>query len=168
VLVGGLPERPLENLTFRNIVMRMTGFEPVEKQKKPRGVAHIRPATPETDYSTVPAAMIFANVSGLKLSDVSVVWDTAKAPQDRHAIYAGHVTDLSIEGFGGSPSGSSLAAIGLEKVKGAFISGARPDAGTAVFVGASGVPDDEIVLTGNNLKRGTAPLQKSAVHVHLP
>jgi hypothetical protein len=167
VLVGGLPERPLENLTFRNIVMRMTGFEPVEKQKKPRGVANIRPTTPETDYSTVPAAMIFANVAGLNLRDVNVIWDAASV-QDRHAVWAGNVSDLSIEGFRGAPSGAKLAAIGLEKVTRAFITGARPAAGTAVFLGVNGVPDDEIVLTGNDFKKGTSPVQKGAVHVHLP
>src|SRR6185369_14536090 len=128
---GALPERPLENLSFRNIVMRMTGYEPVEKQKKPRGVAKIRPAEREWDYSNVPAAMIFANVNGLRLRDIRVIWDTKAAPQDRHAIYAGRVVDLAIDGFSGTASGTSLAAIGLEKVRGAFLSG------TAAVVGLS-------------------------------
>jgi hypothetical protein len=166
VLAGGLPERPLENLSFRNIVMRMTGFEAVETQKKPRGVHNIRPSTRETDYSTVPAAMIFANVNGLRLRDIRVIWDTQAPTQDRHAIYAGRVEDLAIDGFAGAPSGGKLAAIGLEKVRGAFITAARPPSGTAVLLGLADTPEDEVVLTGNDLKKGTAPVKTGAAHQH--
>lgn len=166
VLVGGLPEQPLENLSFRNVSIRVVGFEPVERQKKPRGVAKIRPTTRETDYSTVPAAMIFANVRGLSLRDIRVTWDTAAAPQDRHAIYAGRVQGLSIDGFVGGPSGTRLAAIGLEKVRDVFITAARPTADTAVFVGLSDVQEHEIVLTGNDIRRGTTPIITGASHVH--
>jgi hypothetical protein len=159
VLVGGIPERPLENLSFRNITMRVTGFEPVEKQKKPRGVAKIRPSTPETDYSTVPAAMIFANVRGLNLRDIRVLWDTAAGAQDRHALYAGRVDDLAIEGFEGEAAGTKLAAIGLEQVTRAFVNAARP-----LTLGLYKTPEQELVLTGNKAKQSAA----GAVHVHLP
>jgi hypothetical protein len=168
VLVGGPPERPLENISFHNILMRVTGFEAVEKQHKPRGVGKIRPTTRETDYADVPAAMIFDNVHGLNLRDIRVVWDTPEAPQDRHAIYAGRVDDLSIDGFAGGPSGRKLGAIGLEKCRNVYIADSRPDAGTAVFIGSSGTPAQEIGLTGNNLKPGTTPVQEGATYVHLP
>jgi hypothetical protein len=170
VLVGGLPERPLENITFRNILMRVTGFEPVEKEHKPRGVSasKIRRTTPETDYADVPSAMIFDNVHGLKLRDIRVVWDTPEPPQNRHAIYAGRVDDLSIEGFAGGASGAKWGAIGLEKCRNVYVAGARPDAGTAVFIGTSGTPGQEIGLTGNDLKPGTTPVQEGATYVHLP
>jgi hypothetical protein len=165
VLVGGLPDRPLENLSFRNVTMRMTGFETVEKQKKPRGVAKIRPSTPETDYSNVPSAMIFANVRGLNLRDVRVIWDIKEQLQDRHAVYAARVEDLSIEGFAGGPSGAYLAAIGLEKSHGVTITGSRPSAGSAAFVG--GATPDDIMLMGNVLPKGTVPAESGAAHIHL-
>jgi hypothetical protein len=37
-----------------------------------------------------------------------------------------------------------------------------------VFLGVTGVADDEIMLTGNDFKKGTSPVQKGAVHLHLP
>ncbi|HXI83555.1 MAG TPA: glycosyl hydrolase family 28 protein [Verrucomicrobiae bacterium] len=168
VLVAGGPERPLENLSFHNILMRVTGFETVAKEHKPRGVGKIRAATPEADYGPVPAAFIFANIRGLDLRDMRVIWDTEAAPQDRHAIYAGRVEDLSISGFSGGPAGTKLAAIGLEKTKHVFITAAGPNPGTAVFVGVSGVPGEEIALTGNNLPTGVKPVQAGASYVHLP
>ena len=168
VLVGGLPERPLENLSFRDVVLRMTGFEPVETQHKPRGVAKIRPAAREADYSTVPAALIFANAQGVDLRDVRVIWDSPAPPQDRHAIYAGRVENFSINGFTGGPAGDKLAAIGLENTKRVFITAARPDPGTAVFLGLSGVPPEEVVLAGNDLGKGTKATLSGVSYVHLP
>jgi hypothetical protein len=148
----------------------MTGFEAIEKEHKPRGVSvsKIRPTTPETDYADVPSAMIFDNVHGLNLRDIRVVWDTTEPPQDRHAIYAGRVEDLTIDGFAGSASGGKLGAIGLEKCRNAYVANARPDAGTAVFIGASGTPAQEIGLAGNDFKPGTTPVQEGATYVHLP
>ena len=94
--------------------------------------------------------MIFANVRALLLRDVRVIWDTTVPPQDRHAIYAGRVEDLSIEGFAGGPSAASLAAIGLESAR-RVITGARPSPGTPVFLGVNDVSEQEVVLTGNDI-----------------
>jgi len=168
VLVGGLPDRPLENVSFCDLLMRVTGFEEVEHQHKPRGVAKIRPAPRETDYSTAPAALIFDNIHGLSLRDVRVIWDTPPPAGDRHALYAGRVDDLSINGFAGGPSGTKLAAIGLEKTKRVFITAARPDPDTAVFIGTNGVPDNEIALVGNDLPPGTKAVSAGVSYVHLP
>lgn len=168
ILVGGMPGQPLENLSFRNITMRVTGFEPVEKQRKPRGVAKIRPATRETDYSTAPAAMIFANVRGLNLRDVRVIWDTPALPENRHAIYAASVEDLTVAGFAGASAGSELAAIGLHKVRRAFITGCQAESRTRVFLGLHGTPEAEVVLNGNQLRGAARVRQTGAVYVHLP
>jgi Glycosyl hydrolases family 28 len=168
VLVASVPQRPLENLSFHNILMRVTGFENVAKEHKPRGVGKIRESTPETDYGPAPAALVFANIHGLDLRDVRVIWDTTEAPQDRHVIYAGRVEDFSLNGFSGGPAGTKLAAIGLEKAKRIFITAARPDPGTAVLLGVSGVLNADFVLTGNDLPVGTKPVVTGDCYVHLP
>jgi hypothetical protein len=112
--------------------------------------------------------MIFANIHGLDLRDVRGIWDSEEASEDRHAIYAGRVEDLSINGFSGGPAGTKLAAIGLEKTKRVFITAARPDPGTAVFLGVSGVPSEELALTGYDLPTGTKLVQAGVSYVHLP
>jgi hypothetical protein len=165
VLVAGMPQRSLESLSFRNIVMRMVGFEPVEEQHKPRGVHGMPPAPREIDYSNAPAAMIFANINGLTLRDVHVIWDTAAAPQDRHAIYASHVQDLFLAGFSGSPAGTRLASIGLDAVRGAFVTESRTGAAPA-FVGLHDTPDAEVVVSGNRL--GAVRPTSGATYVHIP
>jgi hypothetical protein len=168
VLVGSMPERPIENLSFRDILMRVTGPEPVETQKKPRGVAKIRPATRETDYAASPAAMIFANVRGLTLRDIRLVWDEAARKQDRHAIYATRVEDLTIAGFSGNGAGEKFAAIGLDGVRGAFITESRPGSGKPIFVGLHDTPEAELVLGNNPLRPGVRATAQGATYVHIP
>jgi hypothetical protein len=112
--------------------------------------------------------MVFANARGVDLRDVRVIWDTLAPPQDRHAIYAGRVEDFSVNGFAGGPAGVKLAAIGLEKAKRVFISAARPDPGTAVLLGLSGVPEGEVVLAGNDLGKTTKATSTGVSYVHLP
>jgi len=203
VLVGGPPERPLENLSFHNLSIRVTGLEPVAGQHKPRGVARIRPAPRETDYSDVPAALIFANIKGLDLRDLRVTWDlppencrsrrketqipsdshgepgrppyvgsynsqTRSPLEDRHALYACQVEDLALDGFMGGPCGAGLAAIGLEKTKRVTITAARPDAGTAVFVGLRDVPEQEVSLSANRFASGTEPMKQGGCYQRGP
>jgi hypothetical protein len=167
ILVEGMPERPLENLTFRNVVMRVTGYEAIEQQVKPRGVHGMPPAPRERDYASAPAALIFANVNGLRLRDVQVIWDAASKPQSRHAIYAAAVDDLFLAGFAGAPSGSEFAAIGLDKVRRAFITESRAGSGTGVFVGLRDTPVEQVVLTGNDLGE-VRPMAAGATYEHIP
>ena len=169
ILAGGMPERPLEDLTFRNVFLRSAGYEPVEQQKKPRGSSRVRRAPPEIDYSPAPSAMVFANVRGLSLDNVGVVWDSQEPPQPRHAIYAARVEDLSIRGFSGRAAepGGQYAAIGLDQARRVFISGSRLE-GKGVFVGLRQTPAGEILLSGNDLRQADAGTKEGALYVHIP
>lgn len=161
-----MPERPLENLSFRNIAMRIGGFEPVERQHKPRGVAGMPRAPREIDYSNAPAAMIFANIHGLNLRDVRLNWDVADKSLDRHAIYAARVEDLFLAGFAGSSTGSKLATIGLDTVRHAFIT--ESSTGALTFIGLHNTPEGEVALAGNNLGEKVRARAPDATYVHLP
>lgn len=170
VLVGGMPAQPLERLSFRNILMRVTGFEGIEKLSKPRGSSRVRPAGRDIDYASVPAAFIFANVRGLTLRDIRLLWDTSEAPQERHAVYAARVEDLRIADLIGRqavPDGK-LAVIGLDAARNVFITGSRAEAGAGLFVGLRGLGKEEVVLAGNDLQKARRELGPGGVHVHIP
>ena len=164
VLVGGMPQQPLENLTFRNVILRVTGFETVKGLTKHRGSSNVRPAPPEIDYSPVPAALVFANIHGLTLDGIRVLWDTDEAPVERQAIYAAEVQGLTIRGFQGRPavSGSRLGVIGLDKAKDVFVTASTPTDGTGVFVGFNQMSRGELVLTGNNLRHASQEAAEGA------
>ena len=161
-----MPERPLENLTFRNLVMRIIGYEPVEQQLKPRGVHGMPPAPRELDYASAPAALIFANVRDLRVRDIQVIWDAVSGSPSRHAVYAAAIEELFLAGFSGGQPGSKFAAIGLDAVRRAFISESRADSGTAVFVGLRDMPPDQVILTGNDL-REARPVAAGSTYIHI-
>jgi hypothetical protein len=111
VLVGGMPDSPLEDICFRNVVMRMTGYEEIAKVHKMRGGAKTE-AAGMPDYGPTPAAMIFAFVKGLTLDGVGTIWPGIKDAPERAAIYGDRLEDVQITGFQG------VGAIRIENSKG--------------------------------------------------
>jgi hypothetical protein len=113
VLVQGLPESPIENLTFRNVILRMTGYEKIEKVKKMRGGAKTQ-AEGLPDYGPTPAAMIFAFVKHLALDGITTVWPEGIEAAERSAIFGDRLGDVSITGFHGTASRPGLRAVRIE------------------------------------------------------
>jgi hypothetical protein len=103
VLVEGTPESPIEQISFHNVLMRMTGYENIAKVRKLRGGAKTE-ASGMPDYGPTPAAMIFGFVKGLDLHGITTVWpDTPGAP-DRVNLFIDRVDDLRITDFPPRPS----------------------------------------------------------------
>lgn len=154
VLVGGMAERPVEGVRFSNLLMRVLGFEAIERAGKLRGgTAQAVPR--ELDFGNRPAAFIFANARGVELRDVEVIWEPAIAAGERHAIYAKNVEDLDIEGFTGRqamPEGK-LGVIALENCRNVRVSGSRAAAGAGLFLELRNTPAGEVSLEGNDLRK---------------
>jgi hypothetical protein len=167
VVVAGMPDHPVEHLTFRNIRMRMTGFENIAKERKPRGVKDMPPAARDSDYAPAPAAFVFANARELELENLNLIWDAGTAAEERHAIFASNVDGLYVDGFVGGPAGRTLAAIGLERVRNAVITRARGASGLSVFVGLRDTPADQVELSGNRTGKAREWVNGS-VYQHLP
>jgi hypothetical protein len=103
VMAVGADGSPLEQIRFRGVLMRVTGYENIAKAKKMRGGTMTE--TPgATDYGPTPAAMIFAFIKGLTLDGVTTLWpDVTDAPA-RAAIYGDRLQDVTfarLEGAGG-------------------------------------------------------------------
>jgi hypothetical protein len=161
VRIAGMPERFVENVTLRNVQMRATGFEPVEKARKPAG-GRAQPARPEADFGNVSAAFIFANARGICLDQVRILWDLGEPPLERHALFGAHLEDVRIHGFTGRQSvpGGWLPVISFDDVKDVFISGSRADPGAGVFVSLKATPPREVVLEGNDLRNARLELKE--------
>jgi hypothetical protein len=112
IMVSGLPNHPVENLSFRNITVRSTGYEEIKSAKKMRGGSKTVAAnTP--DYAAQPAAFIFDFVKGLALSDLTVIWPepAAKAAAPlRYAIYGDHISAGRLTGLTGGNARPASAA----------------------------------------------------------
>ena len=181
-VVFAAAELPLEDITFRDITLRVMGSEPVEGVRKPRGARLTGPLAPAFDYASIPAAFILANIERLTLHDVRVEWDPPEAHEadtpeakqapepslERHAIYAASVDGLMIDGFAGRqavPNGH-LAAIALEDVRDVSITASTAAPGTGVFVASANTPPHELTLHANNLRHAHTERQADHTSVH--
>lgn len=155
VLVGGMPGQPIENLSLRDVTMRVTGFERVEGVGKPRGAGLVQASDPEADYGSKPAALIFANVKGLDLRDIRVLWDAGEPAPERHAIYAARVENLRIDGFEGRQAAAEgrLAAIALKDARQVFVTRSRAQRGAGAFLSLEDTPREQVELAENNLSQ---------------
>jgi polygalacturonase len=116
VLAEGTPESPIENLTFRNVSMRMSGYEEIRKVKKLRGGSNTV-AAGMPDYGPTPAAMIFAHIQGLRLDGIRTVWPEAANAPERSAIFGDRLQDVLISGFHGAGSTPGAKPIRIENSK---------------------------------------------------
>lgn len=158
--IAGMPERPIENVTLRNIVMRVDGFEPIEEVRKPGG-GRSQPARPEADFGSIPAEFIFAHIRGLDVDDVQVIWDTKEEAQERHAIWGKFLDGVRIHRFSGRqavPDGK-LPVIAFEDVKNVFVTESSAAPGAGVFLKVPAAAKSEVLLDGNDLRKARVPVE---------
>jgi hypothetical protein len=103
ILAEGTPDSPLEMISFRNILMRVTGYEEIERVKKLRGGSKTV-AAGMPDYGAVPAAMIFADIKGLDLSGITIAWDRSGEVPERQPLFTENVTGLTRVNVSTEPS----------------------------------------------------------------
>ncbi len=116
ILVEGMPESPIEGVTFRNLAMRMTGYEQIRGVKKMRGGSHSQ-AEGMQDFGATPAALIFGFVKGLTIDGVTMAWPGGGDVPERAALYGDRLEDVQITGFHGSGSLEKVKAIQIENSK---------------------------------------------------
>lgn len=151
IIVTGMPERPLERITFRNVSMRILGFENLKGVSKLHGGSY-EPIPGAPEYATVPAAIILAHAEDVGLRDVRVAWDVLEGAQDRHVLHAEGVSRLRIDGFTGAPAiaGSKFPVISLKDATSVFVTGSTAGPGTDVFLKLNGVSRSQIRLESND------------------
>jgi Glycosyl hydrolases family 28 len=96
ILVEGTPDSPIEQITFRNVLMRMGGYEEIARVKKMNGGSKASAASGMPDYGPTPAALIFAYVKGLRLDGITTIWPTTPNPPTREAIFGEHLENVEI------------------------------------------------------------------------
>jgi hypothetical protein len=116
ILAEGMPESPIERLSFRNVLLRMNGYEQIKAAKKLRGGAH-GAAEGMPDYGATPAAMIFAYIKGLTVDDVATAWPSGGEVPERAAIFGDRLEDVLITGFHGSASRAGVNPVRIENSK---------------------------------------------------
>ncbi len=150
-LIQGMPDRPIEDVTFNNVRMRVATTGDFSKRHKPRGVKNM-PLSPN-DYAYVPSLFAFAHVRGLTLTNLQVEVVDPHPAHEQHAIYGTNLEGVIVDGFKGRqavPDGK-LAVIQLEQSRNVFISGSKALPGSGCFLQLTGSDTRGISLIGNDL-----------------
>jgi hypothetical protein len=117
ILVEGAPESLIENVAFRNVLMRIGGYEKIDRVKKLSGGSKTS-AAGMPDYGATPAAMIFAWVKGLLLDGTATVWPAGGEAPERAAVFGDHLDGALITGFQGIASLPGTPPIRIQNSKG--------------------------------------------------
>ncbi len=151
--VTGLPGHPVHGIRLEGLRLGMEGGE---RARRTLEVPEAEAAYPEGHmFGVLPAFGFYArHVEDLSLGQVDTWWENADA---RPAMVFDDVRDLALDGFRASTLAPDGAALWLHNVFGALLSGSRP-AAVHYLVRVSGASSGQIVLTGNDLTRTTAPV----------
>ncbi|MHC4807045.1 MAG: glycoside hydrolase family 28 protein, partial [Planctomycetota bacterium] len=146
--ISGLPEAVIENVTLSNVRLSFAGGG--TKEDASRAIDEKPEAYPEYSmFGRLPAYGFYCrHVKGLKLLNVQL--QLAKG-DGRHALVLEDVEDALIDGLDAPCSPGAGSILRLTDVKGVFIRGCRPRAGTDVFLKLQGAQSENVVLAGNDL-----------------
>ena len=156
VLIQGMPESPIENLTIENLTLRVEQADDYTKRRKAVGGRRTTKDDRDTLYARMPSYMTLAHVDGLTLSDIRVLIEKDAFQQsDRSAICGHELENGTIRNIYRRPAGfgSELPVIALHNCRDMLVTGCSAASGTPVFLGLSGEGTSGISLAGNDLRK---------------
>jgi len=154
-LIGGLPNQPIEDLTFENIRMRVLSPYELPAKSKPRGIREIAAAAPGTDFSTLASHFIFANVNGLTIRGLQIIVAGDATDLERHAIWGFNLSEVVVDGFQGQQklsNGKSATLLFCES-QNVFMSNCKALPGMETFLRLEGERNQHISVIGNDLSQ---------------
>ncbi len=98
ILIQGMPESPLENISFDHITLRITNPRDFSDYHKHVGGRRSTSGIRDTLYARQPNYMTFAHIKGLSLSHISILADRKDQPaSENKGLSAHHVKNLSTQ-----------------------------------------------------------------------
>lgn len=98
ILVGGMPNAPVQNLSLNQILLEVTGSQDLERFVNPTpSTGQWNPDLPH--IRTVPAHVVIHGVQGLRLNDVRVVNAARQPLPGRHGLWLEKTADARVERF---------------------------------------------------------------------
>lgn len=104
VLIQGMPENPIENLTLRNIRFRADHADDYTNRKKPGGTGRRIKDERDNLYARASSYVTIADASGVTLQNVNVsIAPAAFQMYERSAFYGANIDGLRLEGLQRTP-----------------------------------------------------------------
>jgi hypothetical protein len=164
IVIQGMPERAIENLTLRNISFRVSkAFDFSARTKREGGKSTYRDER-KTLFVRQPACIALAYVNGLTVDNVRVAIDENVFKQfDRSALAIFNSQNGVVENVRREPAGKTggQPVVAFSNCGQMFVTGCFAPPGTPVFLGLSGEKTKEIHLAGNDLNQAAMPVRRS-------
>ncbi len=164
VLLQGMRESPIENMTLENITVRVNkGFDYSDRMKH-----HGGPINPKderiTVYARKPSYFTVAYTNGLMVDNIRVlVKDDVFEQYPRSALSLHEINDGFVRSIYRDPAGKKGGepVVTMENCRRMFMTDCFALPGTPVFLGLSGAKTEGIALEGNNLKKADKALLRA-------
>jgi polygalacturonase len=173
IVIQGMPERAIENLTLRNISFRVTkAFDFAARTKREGGKSTYKDEN-NTRFVRQPTCLALVYVDGFTVDNVRVTIEENVFKQfDRSALAVFNSQNGMVENVRREPLGKTggQPMVTFNDCEQMFVTGCFAPSGTPVFLGLSGQRTKEIHLAGNDLNQAATPVVRgeevssSAVH----
>lgn len=154
VLLQGMPESPLENVSLRHVTIRVDrGFDYSHRMKHGGGKSNANDDR-RTRYARQPSYLTVAHVDGLLVDDVRLLAAAdVFARHPRAALSIHESKSGTIRSIRREPAGieGGEPVIRLHNCREMFVTSCCPASGTPVFLGLTGPETARISLAGNDL-----------------
>lgn len=166
ILVQGMSESKIDNLTMRNVTMRIDkGFDYADRKK------HVGGRTSETEdrrriiYARKPSYVTLANIEGATVDGLRVlIPDAVFGSYKRAALWLSEVQGAVVSDICREPAGagSKMPVVVMENCQNGFLTKCFALPETDIFLGVSGENTANISLAGNDLSKAKVGVELSA------
>jgi len=166
ILVQGMSKSKIENLTMRNVTMRISkAFDYSQRKKHVGGRTSQTEDRRQTIYAQKPSYVTLANIQGLMVDSLRVfIPDGIFAKHKRSALSLHEVEDAIVSSVLRKPAGagSGMPVIMMENCQNSFLTKCFALPGTDVFLELDGERTANISVTGNDLSKAKEGVKTSA------
>lgn len=151
ILIQGMPESRIENLSIENLNFRVGQPDSYEKRVKPVGGARSTKDERDTRYARMPTYMAVAYADDVLLDGVRIEQSPEAIEKfSRSAVQIDEVRNLTVRGLQATPpKRGGLPVIGLSRVEGAMLLDSAALPGTGTWLEVSGSKD--VTVSGGRL-----------------
>ena len=161
VLIQGMPERPVENLTLRNIAFRVNDSFDFSLRKKREGGRSNPKDARITKFIRQPTYLSLAHIDGLVLDNLRVLINEPIATKyDRSAVALFESKNALIKNVQISPAPKGPVVI-LNNAQQVMLTDCLVPTNAPLFLDASGEKSSRIELAGNGFGKLTRPFKSS-------
>lgn len=130
-VIQGMPEGAIENLTLRDVTVRVNGTMDFSERKKKVGGNRSLSNQRDTEYVRKPAYFAIANVDALTVDNLKILaGDSVHGVFPRAALYCDNVSDAVVRGVRFRPADNQTPVVHFENARHVVVE-AFPDPATS-------------------------------------